>query len=427
MKKLFLLLILILYKSTFALDNLDVDPTNDTANDVLSRRYRHFGTVYNNSNNFNAERYGLYFDTFKQSIYYPVTNVNNIDYINDYNPQNYLNRIRDIQNSLRTESNNPRYPILFSFVKDKLLSSIDHRIDLAGLDISLHSNNIGIRGNQINTIDDIFYRSLRTITGGIFQVSLINEEIDINNSIIKGPFSGTLISYDPTNNRINNLESNNQRVLNAILTCAHAFGADDGRYAFFFVQTSNLNGDTGVPNGVNVLTGDTGIINFLNTNDASYRINLLRIKNRYNNAFTDIDLRQTQPQYDRTEDIVIARLGLRNNQDLPIYDVNYSVQFQQNNMITNQITYVAGYPSCDHFGRGVLPDALQDRRVSPFWVSGANNHNLISNINGTLTHSIPSAKGMSGGPIFQQGDSNLNILGVITGGRDNDKRGCHWR
>ena len=214
--------------------------------------------------------------------------------------------------------------------------------------------------------------------------------------------------------------------------CTHAFGSSDDRSAFFFVQTANLNGDTGFPNGINTLAGNNGMINFLNTNVASYRINALDIRNRQNNNFQNINLMMGQPQYEEREDLVVGSFGLNLNQPLPTYNLNYGVQFHQNNIIPNQRTYTAGYPGCDHFSTVGLGNLLDEQGLSPFWITGSDAPHLVSNNDGTITHSIPTAQGMSGGPIFQinNADPNnrhLNMLGVITGGEDENERGCHWR
>ncbi len=136
-----------------------------------------------------------------------------------------------------------------------------------------------------------------------------------------------------------------------------------------------------------------------------------------------------QPQYEEREDFVIGSLGLNLNlnQPFPTYNLNYGIQFHQaNNNIPNQRTYTAGYPGCDHFSTVGLGDLLEEQGLSPFWITGSDAPHLVSNNDGTITHSIPTAQGMSGGPIFQI-NNGLNMLGVITGGEDANERGCHWR
>jgi hypothetical protein len=390
-------------------------PQNDTANHILSASYRNFRNTYNDDNSVITD-YENHYRLFRRSIY------TNID--NTYDPNTYLTRIRRIRDFITQEKQNPDKPFLFSLVDNSILKRIDHRIDLARLDNNL---NMGIHGNIVNTdVNNIVCQTLRIITGRVFQVSLIDGLIDVDDSAIQSTSSGALINYDFGLHQINNIQLNQATNLNALLTCAHAFSADDDRSAFFFVQTSNLHGDTGFPNGVNDLNGNNGMIDFLNTDNNSYRVGNIEIRNRQNNNFQQIDLILGQPQFEEREDIVIGFLNQRLNQQLPNYNINFGVQFQQNNVIANQRTYAAGYPGCDHFDESIFNNLVQDEGVSPFWLSGSDIL-PISNNDGTIIHHSPTAKGMSGGSIFQINQNHLNILGVITGGEDNNERGCHWR
>ena len=391
-------------------------PQNDTANHILSASYRHFKNTYNDDDSVIID-YENHYRNFSGSIYSTIDHT--------HNPQAYLTRIRRIRDFIIQEDQNPDKPFLFSLVGNNVLKLINHRIDLARLDSNLE---ILMRGNIINTNIDNFSISLRAITGRVFQVSLIDGLIDVDNSEIQSSSSGTLIDYNFGLHQINNIQANQATNLNALLTCAHAFSADDDRSAFFFVQTASLHGDTGFPNGVNDLNGNNGMIDFLNTDNNSYRVGNIEIRNRQNNNFQQIDLILGQPQFEGREDMVIGSLNQRFGQQLPVYNLNYGIQFQQNNVIANQRTYAAGYPGCVHFDDTIFSNLVQNVGLSPFYVSGSDTL-PISNNDGRITHETPTAQGMSGGPIFQINinPNNINVLGVITGGEDDNERGCHWR
>ena len=113
---------------------------------------------------------------------------------------------------------------------------------------------------------------------------------------------------------------------------------------------------------------------------------------------------------------------------LPFYYSPSVVKFhpwsQQSSSATHQY-YALGYPSCPHYkNQGLSEDLnLSPLRITRHHLSA--DKNPPSNDNGEVKHSAPTARGMSGGPLFYVEKDTIHIFGVISKALGGQEYGCY--
>ena len=395
-------------------------PQADDETRELARTYSNFCSVHRNNNN--IRDFETAYEEFEESIFFPILQSSSDPTDpNRHNPRVFLKRARKTFEKIQEAINDNQTSGMLRILLEKDIEpELNHRIDLARLDQNIFQG-VGRRGSMAINANIPLQQVLNLLTGRVFQIN--NEDGECVSTS-----SGTMVHWN--NNQMSTLNNNNNLLLTSILTCAHAINSDDDRSDFYFVQSANLNLTTGFPSGVNNLAE---LLAFLQGNPHSFKIGNFTIRNRNNNTLETINLTMAHPQYFQNEDIIIGNINLRPLQVIPTYNINYNILFQNNLPPIQSKYYALGYPGCDHYDPTPFVNHPQFNLIdnegrSPLFITRSINTAItqLTNNNGIINHSSPTAQGMSGGPLFYLTPGALNIFGIITGGEGDNERGCCW-
>lgn len=192
-------------------------PTANVETWELARTYRKLCSSYNDDKNLFEDA----FENFEEMIFLPV--------LQNSNPTNsFLTRARGTRDKIVAEANNvnygnnPKFPMFYSSIEEKILPKLNNRIDLARLDENVFQGfgSLGAINNFTNDVN--LQNTINLLTGRIFQIDLIDGIVDIDQSSILSTSSGTMVNYNLISRQINDLLPLAGAQLNGILTCAHS-------------------------------------------------------------------------------------------------------------------------------------------------------------------------------------------------------------
>jgi len=187
------------------------------------------------------------------------------------------------------------------------------------------------------------------------------------------------------------------------------------------------------------VTNELALINFLNNSENSYQIQYFYSKRK--NNIPPFPFRSSaefsKPQYYDCEDLAVGEIALRKGQEFLLYPGNVSISFSyitntdKVDFKNNEPYFSMGYPAFWHYDLNDFSthpqyELIQKYGPSPPLVLSKTCQKFCEEIsipcyeNDEIRHGIPTAQGMSGGPLVRIGNNWLEVFGIINGRKKKD-------
>ncbi len=389
-----------------------------------------------------------------------VVNTENAEVLNQFNLSLFNNRVpgdlptifdsQNLLNVLRSAYENiykfiyqsilgyPSYSYINQYLLNNFrytLNLIEDRYGLALIE-DMVINGDGFIGDQVIQgipdgplmNKDIFRDTIKQLVGRIFVV----KDVEGVPTVV-GTSSGMIIPYQ---------KAGSTRY-DQVVTCCHSMMLDDHSpdLEFYFVKSNGLNLGTGLPKPIAIglklslpkrpydeKIDCRDFVKYLRQQSLSFESNVRRIVGFKDNRKNTSNLKYHAPRHQPHEDCGYAILS---KSFVFISDKFAEIRLLPNIPRGAYEYYALGYPDFPYYdtaGKGLLVDQL---RLAPLTMTRSYSQfkyppgvpflvtqKALMIVNGRLRHAATTMKGMSGGPIviFDQKNTTINILGIITSG-----------